>query len=314
MATEARKFQLGVFLIAAMVIGVAALIWLGASRFFEKTEHVVTYLEESVQGLEPGSAVKYRGVPAGRVEHIRVAPDKVLIEIIMSTRPEFAQLIAGDVSLRAQVELAGITGLRYVEIDRHTGDALWNHPQLNFEPPYPVVPSVPSSFTAIEIGLKQIYDRVTEFDFEGISTDIRTTLQSADTLLRDERVGDIMTNLKNVSHSADRVTKNLDRLTGDLQLGPAVENLTQATAEARDLFSDLQSGASGTRLRNALTAIERVAESTQQVVIGLQYTVQRFDRTVASLERLSEEVRNQPSRLLFAEPPPPRRPGDGGQP
>ena len=67
MATEAHKLQVGIFVIAATLIGVGTAIWLGASRFFENTSLMVTYFSESVQGLEPGSAVKYRGVPAGRV-------------------------------------------------------------------------------------------------------------------------------------------------------------------------------------------------------------------------------------------------------
>ena len=45
-----------------------------------------------------------------------------------------------DPTLRAQLQLSGITGLRYVEIDRHTGDALQNSPTLSFEPPAPADP------------------------------------------------------------------------------------------------------------------------------------------------------------------------------
>jgi ABC-type transporter Mla subunit MlaD len=174
------------------------------------------------------------------------------------------------------------------------------------------VPSVPSSFKAIEIALEDMYKRVMAVDFAGISSDIRTTLQSANVLLRDERVPQIMTNLKNLSQSADGVTKNLERITGEMQLRPAVANLTEATAEAKALFADLQSSTPGAQLRDALTAIESAAETTQQVVVGLQYTAQRIDRTVASLERLSDEIRSQPSRLLFSEPPAQRRIGHGG--
>src|SRR5207237_366883 len=65
-ATEAHKFQVGVFVIVVTGIAIATVIWLGASRFFEQTKPFVTYFSESVQGLEPGSALKYRGVPSGR--------------------------------------------------------------------------------------------------------------------------------------------------------------------------------------------------------------------------------------------------------
>ena len=75
MATEARKLRVGIFVIIAVVIGLGAAIWLGASRYLADESQAVTFFSESVQGLDPGAAVKYRGVPAGRVDQIKIAPD-----------------------------------------------------------------------------------------------------------------------------------------------------------------------------------------------------------------------------------------------
>ena len=41
------------------------------------------YFDESVQGLQVDSAIKYRGVEIGKVQSIEVAPDNRLIEVIM---------------------------------------------------------------------------------------------------------------------------------------------------------------------------------------------------------------------------------------
>ena len=154
MATEARKFRVGLFVIAAIVIGVSAAIWLGASRYLADESLAVTYFSESVQGLDPGAAVKYRGVPAGRVERIGIAPDGDLIQVTMSINRKYDDLLFKDPSLRAQLQLSGITGLRYVEIDRHSGDALLNAPTLSFTPDYPLIPSTPSQFKAIQEALE----------------------------------------------------------------------------------------------------------------------------------------------------------------
>ena len=156
MATEAHKFEVGVFVIAATLIGVAATIWLGASRFFQETEHVVRYFSESVQGLDPGAAVKYRGVPAGRVDTIGIAPDGELIEVHMEIDVKAAKALKRDPSLRATLELSGITGLRYIEIDRRSGDALNQAPTLTFKPPSEVIPSARSSFKAIQNALGDV--------------------------------------------------------------------------------------------------------------------------------------------------------------
>jgi ABC-type transporter Mla subunit MlaD len=311
-ATEAHKFQVGVFVIASTIIGIAAAIWLGASRFFEETQHFVTYFSESVQGLDPGAAVKYRGVPAGRVDAINIAPDGELIEVHVAIDAKAAKALKRDRSLRATLELSGITGLRYIEIDRRSGDALHQAPTLTFKPPAEVIPSARSSFKAIQNALGDVYDRIMQLDLAGISTDTRAALQAANQLLRDERVDAVLTNLKAVSQSSGTVVKNLQTMTAGVKLAPAVENATQATAEAKALFAEFSSGTTGKQLVAAIEQVNRLAENAQQVMVGLQSSIDRLDRTVGNLQGLTEEVRNQPSLLLFSAPPVPRRPAVGG--
>jgi phospholipid/cholesterol/gamma-HCH transport system substrate-binding protein len=119
----------------------------------------------------------------------------VLIEVVMSLRSSFAERMLKDPDLRAQLQLSGITGLRYVEIDRHKGDALLKSPELSFKPPYPLIPSTPSQFKAVTEALQDIYNKVINVDLAGISSDMRATLQAADQVLRDERLQQTLTNM-----------------------------------------------------------------------------------------------------------------------
>lgn len=301
MATEAHKFQVGVFVIGATVIGIGAAIWLGASRFFEESKRFVTYFSESVQGLDPGASVKYRGVPVGRVDAIHIAPDGVLIEVAMDCDVEVAKALKEDDSLRATLELSGITGLRYIEIDRHVGDALHQSPTLAFKPPAELIPSARSSFKAIQVALEDVYDRFMQIDLGGISSDAREALQAANQLLRDQRLTTILTNVETASVSTNALTKNLQALTA--KLTPAVDNTTQATAEAKALFANLNAGVTGKQLAATIDRVDRLTQSTQQFIVGLQSTVERLDRTATNLQSLTDEVRGQPSLLLFSEPP-----------
>jgi len=310
-ATEAHKFQVGVFVIMTTIIAIAAAIWLGASRFFEKTQHFASYFSESVQGLDPGAAVKYRGVPAGRVDSIGIAPDGELIEVRMEIDTAAAKALKRDPTLRATLELSGITGLRYIEIDRHTGEALNQAPALVFEPPCEVIPSARSSLKTIQSALGDVYDRVMQLDLGGISNDTRATLQAANQLLRDERVDAILTNFKAVSTSTSQLVKNLDAMTAGVKLAPAMENATQATAEARALFTELTTGPTGRQIVQTLEQLDRLAQNAQQVVAALEYSIERVNRTVGNLQTLTEEVRGQPSLLLFSAPPTPQLPTDG---
>jgi phospholipid/cholesterol/gamma-HCH transport system substrate-binding protein len=305
-ATEARKLRVGIFVIVAILIGLGAAIWLGASRYLADESQAVTYFSESVQGLDPGAAVKYRGVPAGRVEHIEIAPDGDLIEVVMSIDNRYAEMLVQDPTLRAQLQLSGITGLRYIEIDRQTGEALENVPVLSFEPEYPLIPSTPSQFKAIQEALEDIYGKVMSVDLEGISHDVRATLQAADQLLRDERVQTIVNNLANMSETASRVTINLEKATDGVRLEPVVGELRQATSEAKSLLADLRQGETGRDLRSALREVDGLARSGQTFVIDLQGLVERLNRTTDNLQQLTNALRQQPSSLLFSDPPPTR--------
>src|SRR4030042_4203415 len=113
MARRTSKFMIGLFVTIGILIGMVAVVWLGASKYLEKGKTYVTYFDESVQGLQLDSAVKYRGVEAGRVERIRVAPDNRLIEVVMKIN------LRGNIEhdYVAQLKAAGITGIVFVELD-----------------------------------------------------------------------------------------------------------------------------------------------------------------------------------------------------
>ena len=82
MASTKTQFSVGLFVIVGLTIATIAILWLGMSHYFEKGRYYVSYFDESVQGLDKDSPVKYRGVPIGRVENVGVAPDGTLIQII----------------------------------------------------------------------------------------------------------------------------------------------------------------------------------------------------------------------------------------
>ncbi len=57
MAQNRNYFLIGLFVTVGVMIGVAAVIWLGASKYFQKGSMYVTYFDESVQGLQTDSVV-----------------------------------------------------------------------------------------------------------------------------------------------------------------------------------------------------------------------------------------------------------------
>ena len=114
MAKKTSNFLIGLFVVMGVLIGAVLIVWLSASKYFQKGPVYAAYFNESVQGLQMDSAVKYRGVDVGNVEKIRVAPDNKLIEILMKIN------LKGENTkeLVAQLKSAGITGLVFIELDQ----------------------------------------------------------------------------------------------------------------------------------------------------------------------------------------------------
>ena len=83
MSAKSSKFLIGLFVIGGTLLFAAIIIWVGAARILTKGSLYSVYFDESVQGLQVDSAIKYRGVAIGKVQKIKVAPDNRLIEVVM---------------------------------------------------------------------------------------------------------------------------------------------------------------------------------------------------------------------------------------
>ena len=72
MSTRANYFKIGLFTLAALALLVGAIIAWGAGAFAADRAIVETYMDESVQGLDMGSPVKFRGVNVGSTPYEEV--------------------------------------------------------------------------------------------------------------------------------------------------------------------------------------------------------------------------------------------------
>jgi len=136
MASQKAKFIVGLFLVCGIGIALLAFIWLGMSRYFEKGRFYVTYFNESVQGLDKDSPVKYRGVSVGRVHSISVAPDSKLVKVVLKI--ETGMVL--DTNMVAQLKSVGITGSVFIELDQKKRTSRTAHRRSVFLPNTPLSP------------------------------------------------------------------------------------------------------------------------------------------------------------------------------
>jgi phospholipid/cholesterol/gamma-HCH transport system substrate-binding protein len=322
MASQKTKFIVGLFLVCGIGIALLAFIWLGMSRYFEKGRYYVTYFNESVQGLDKDSPVKYRGVSVGRVHSIIVAPDSKLVKVVLKI--ETGMVL--DTNLIAQLKSVGITGSVFVELDQKLKDEPDRSPPLSFPSEYPIVASKPSELGEILRGIDDILKNIKAVDLEGISAKIKSSLDTIETTVQEA-------NVKGISRKAESSLDQLNRILNgpqwDKMLASTQETIQAANeffvkgnatlthaenafAQARGIIADNEQ-----TIREALENVNKVIEKTASLATGtdeafshlrqnLLVSAQNLERASENLNRFLEVLADQPSQLILGEPRPRR--------
>jgi phospholipid/cholesterol/gamma-HCH transport system substrate-binding protein len=223
MTGQTRKFKIGLFVVTSFMLGVGVVIWLGASRYLQSTKTVVTYFSESVQGLEIDSPVKFRGVSVGRVKRIRMAPDNKRIEVIMSLDQTF--LITEDLGIT--INLLGLTGQKYLEMDRLRPGQKPEPIRLTFDPPHQVIKSYPSGLKDLGDKLDNISRKVRAVDMERISNHLANVASKLDAILSDPKIGNIGRDaaeaVEEVKTAAKRINNEIARMQLSRRVGKTMD-------------------------------------------------------------------------------------------
>jgi len=290
MPSEKIKFSVGLFVAGGIVIALLAFIWLGMSRFLEKGIYYVTYFDESVQGLGKDSPVKYRGVTIGRVDEIRVAPDSKLIEIVL--------IIESDQKLNneivANLKTIGITGSKFIELDRKKEGEPDLSPQLTFPSEYPIISSKPSEVRELIRGVDQVLNQMRAVDLQGISEKIKLTLDSMNQAIVDSNMKDISQkagatmgkatkSLEKMDKTIARVEKILDEDSKKIQ--NAVDELQTVMENSNKLLQKGSSLVSGP-MENTLARVDKIVTENEKTINS---TIKELRAAVENANKLMKE-------------------------
>jgi phospholipid/cholesterol/gamma-HCH transport system substrate-binding protein len=330
MSSQRTKFIVGLFLTGGIALMVVAVIWLGTTRYLAKGRYYVTYFNESVQGLDKDSPVKYRGVPIGRVVEISVAPDSKLIKVVLKI--ESGQTLGPE--MVAQLKVVGITGAMFVELDQKKEGEPDRSPKLTFPSEYPIVASKPSDIEQLLRGVDEIIKNMRSLDLAGISDRVKTNLDTIETTINDLNVKGLSRKAEsaldgfnrivdkrkwdNIMASAEKSARSLNEVMGkaNATVDRADKLLAQMegiTVESRDkilaALDDFKKA-----MENANAVLEKgtvLVSNTDSTVFSLRQhllaAAQNVEKTSENLYRISEVLTVQPSQLLFGEPPPRRQ-------
>jgi phospholipid/cholesterol/gamma-HCH transport system substrate-binding protein/paraquat-inducible protein B len=348
MSAKANYFKIGLFVIIATVMAVMGLIILGAGALFQKKTLMESYFEESVQGLEVGSPVKFRGVAIGNVDLITLVGTEydtalpyVLVRVGLTSRVwQGKPTQVGDLTkeidqgLRVRLAFQGLTGTAYLEADYL--DPERNLPlEIDWTPRYCYIPSAPSTITRLSEALDRIMRKLEQVNIESITKGVEISLRAFTKATEDFDIKEInaqahelLVDLRETNNLIARALKGerLESILSDTSstlasarrivegAEPSLAQFPSALAEASkniEAFTKRLDNVSQ-ELPDAFSRLREVLRGIDNLLSSQQQdiaiTVRNIRAASENLKELTENARKYPAQVLFGEPPSPVSP------
>ena len=263
MSKKANPVAIGAFVVGAIALLLLGVVVFGSGRLFADTTPFVLYFGGSVDGLNVGSPVRFKGVEIGSVTSIQLdlgdeARIPVWIEIDnrriidhagQSFTRDPARLAAEvDRGLRAQLNTQSIvTGLLFVQLDYHP-----DMPATFVSPPDQrshEIPTIPTTLEQAQQVAADIINKLRGVDFDGFARAVREAIEGMNRAVNApglqatlEALPQTLANVDKALISVQQLAANFDERTGPLvkSLQAASDRSTVAVEQARETLKSMQ--------------------------------------------------------------------------
>ena len=320
MSARTNYFKLGLFIISATSLILMALIFFGLGALHKDKIMLETYFDESVQGLDVGSPLKFKGVKIGSVQSIRFVFNKyndikdvpfryVLVEMALDPESALAikskdlkEAITREVEngLRVRIAPQGLTGTGYLEMDYVNPRT--NKPlPIDWTPEYFYVPSSPSTIARLEETFENFSKLLRKIEESGVDVavqNINSLLLVIRQQVNDANVPGLSKNVDALVGDLRKTNENLNAIMGSKEAREALKNLGATLANMKTSTENLPQAIAD--LRKLLREVNALVATQRDEVQGL---LQQGKQAFENLNDLTGEAKRNPSRLLFGAPP-----------
>ncbi len=282
-----QRWKLGLFVVLTSILGFVTLVWLGTVGLSRNKTRVVSYFDESVQGLDVGSAVKFRGVRIGRVARIGIAPDRRHVEVTsevdlkalarLGVREGGPRETGGGIvplDMRIQLVPLGITGLMFLQVDVFDPEDLESQ-ELPFKPPWNYFPSTRSTLKSAGDAVMEVLNRFPEIELDAsiALAEASETFRAVRLFIEPKEGGEgvavLVARLEAAATSLERAASSLDSAIRMADVGRTMASIRQAAdsvAEAADEATGLGGELRGelVPLREALQSVRALADTLER--------------------------------------------------
>jgi ABC-type transporter Mla subunit MlaD len=336
MKVSTNYFLIGLFVLGGAFLSVVTAVMIGAGSLAARAELVLeTYVQESVQGLEVGAHVRFRGVKLGEVTEISLSSveyetDRAYVLVRFTLRGVHPDATVADLrqdvermlgeGLRVRLAAQGLTGAYYLDSDLFPAERD-RYPPLPHEwtPAHPYVPAIPSTISRLSELLQLVLSNLEQTDIAGLVDEIRGTLRYVRETLDALDVRTLGDRSRTLLGSAE---ETLGALRADFSR--IREDTAQTLSAARSTLAEVDGAIDAEALRRTAARLDELTAAAGPAVEAFTASFRELRDTVrgrarsldvmfedlrqvsSSLAELTATLARYPSLLLFGTPPPAR--------
>lgn len=294
-----------VLILTAGLLSVA--LWLSVGFNQKEYSFYTVYLHESAAGLSEDSPVKYNGVKVGFVKGIRLNKnDPRQVEILLSIEQGTPITTSTSATLISQ----GITGVTYVGLS--AGSPTLTPLQKMPGEPFPVIPAKPSLFNQLDSILKEVSENVNKVS------------NQTQRIFNEENAAYIRQSLANIEQLTAVFSRDSSHIDHSLKSADLfLENMAKVSRDFPQMLKELKIGISkfnslaenisiaGKDVSRTMVAGKNTIDKlSQQTIPPAVVLLRRLNTIAANLEKVSNEMRQNPSVVIRGTTPPKPGPGE----
>jgi paraquat-inducible protein B len=335
MSQQTNPRVIGGFVLGALILVIAAILFFSGGRYFERTTELVTYFPGTVQGLSIGARVEFQGVQIGEVTDIQLNywrnEKRFAIPVYYEIWPERLHLFGEDATteLTHEERLQQYEGLvkeaglraRLESVSLVTGQymiALGLYPDTEYE--LAGAPSGRLEIPAIEATRDRLGNMLSGLRLEDLVNSAIEALDAVRTLAKDEAwsaaLKDADVAIKKLTGLLDALENSVGPIRTDLET--TLENFSQlavsargditgvsekvqsASARVEQLAADIDKHVDpiGNSARRALNSVNSLIEEDSQPRYNLNLLLEEAAGAARSLRMLADYLEQNPDALL----------------
>lgn len=321
---------IGAFVIGALALLVIAVIAFGSGQLFRKTKNFVSFFDGSVNGLNIGAPVKFKGVEIGSVKDIllqispelRVSKIPVIIEIDLKSltskgasgaiaeHQEAFQKAFQEGGLRAQLRTESLlTGMLYVALDFFPGSPLNLVQRPNGDYAYPEIPTVPTALEQAQDAVSRVIKKLEDIDFKAMIKSVSETVNGVDQLVNSPEVKSTLRQLDQTMPKIDAAVISITKLANDVdgKFTGLSDNLQQTSDATRQAMKQAENSLKQTdaalkAAETAMTNIKDVIDPDSPTLYEIRKSLREVSAAARALRLLGNYIERNPRALIFGKP------------